>query len=364
MVMIGIDPHKRTHTAVAIDTASGCSTSGSCGRGRAGAGAVGVGQAPRRRRADLGDRVRRRARLPVGPAAPRRRRAGRGHPGDVGVAGAAVGHGPVGEERPERRPVGRDRRVAGGELVPVRVEDHATVLRLLARRHTPAGLGLQQDRLPAPRAGGGLVPGGIGKEVVVSQARSLLETTRAGRGGRHRTAPPGRRDARRARAARHPTQGLRRRGSAPRSPRRGRPSPRSSGSVTSAPRSFRPGRRRRPVRTADRFAAYNGTAPIEWSSGNPKRPIHRLSRRGNRTLNHVIHIAAVTQLRHRAQPRPRVLRPQARRGHDRRSSDPRVEATHQQRRLPAPRRRRRHAQRAERVREGNQGRLSQSSVAG
>ena len=55
-------------------------------------------------------------------------------------------------------------------------------------------------------------------------------------------------------------------------------------------------------RTADRFAAYNGTAPIEWSSGNPARPIHRLSRRGNRTLNHVIHIAAVTQLRHRHSP--------------------------------------------------------------
>jgi transposase len=54
--------------------------------------------------------------------------------------------------------------------------------------------------------------------------------------------------------------------------------------------------------TADRFAAYNGTAPIEWSSGNPKRPVHRLSRRGNRTLNHVIHIAAVTQLRHRHSP--------------------------------------------------------------
>ena len=54
--------------------------------------------------------------------------------------------------------------------------------------------------------------------------------------------------------------------------------------------------------TADRFAAYNGTAPIEWSSGNPIKPIHRLSRRGNRTLNHVIHIAAVTQLRHRHSP--------------------------------------------------------------
>ena len=34
----------------------------------------------------------------------------------------------------------------------------------------------------------------------------------------------------------------------------------------------------------------------------PTRPIHRLSRRGNRTLNHVIHIAAVTQLRHRQSP--------------------------------------------------------------
>jgi transposase len=54
--------------------------------------------------------------------------------------------------------------------------------------------------------------------------------------------------------------------------------------------------------TADRFAAYNGTAPIEWSSGNPKRPTHRLSRRGNRAMNHALHIAAVTQLRHSHSP--------------------------------------------------------------
>ena len=47
----------------------------------------------------------------------------------------------------------------------------------------------------------------------------------------------------------------------------------------------------------DRFAAYNGTAPIEVSSGN--RKIYRLSRRGNRRLNYVIHMAAVTQIRHR-----------------------------------------------------------------
>jgi transposase len=46
----------------------------------------------------------------------------------------------------------------------------------------------------------------------------------------------------------------------------------------------------------DHFAAYDGTAPIEVSSGN--RKIHRLSRRGNRRLNHAIHMAAVTQIRH------------------------------------------------------------------
>jgi len=45
------------------------------------------------------------------------------------------------------------------------------------------------------------------------------------------------------------------------------------------------------------FAAYNGTAPIEVSSG--ARKIYRLSRRGNRRLNHAIHMAAVTQIRYR-----------------------------------------------------------------
>ncbi|TVY98944.1 IS110 family transposase [Trebonia kvetii] len=45
----------------------------------------------------------------------------------------------------------------------------------------------------------------------------------------------------------------------------------------------------------DRFAAYNGTAPIEVSSG--QRKVNRLSRRGNRRVNHAIHMAAVTQVR-------------------------------------------------------------------
>ena len=46
----------------------------------------------------------------------------------------------------------------------------------------------------------------------------------------------------------------------------------------------------------DRFAAYDGTAPIEVSSGN--RKVHRLSLRGNRRLNHAIYMAAITQIRY------------------------------------------------------------------
>ena len=48
--------------------------------------------------------------------------------------------------------------------------------------------------------------------------------------------------------------------------------------------------------SADHYAAYNGTAPVEYSSGGKTK--HRLSMRGNRVLNHAIHMAAVTQIRH------------------------------------------------------------------
>jgi len=48
--------------------------------------------------------------------------------------------------------------------------------------------------------------------------------------------------------------------------------------------------------TKGHYATYNATAPIEASSGGHTR--HRLNLRGNRILNHAIHIAAVTQLRH------------------------------------------------------------------
>jgi transposase len=44
------------------------------------------------------------------------------------------------------------------------------------------------------------------------------------------------------------------------------------------------------------FASWNGTAPIDASSGDHVR--HRLSRAGNRQINRVLHIMAVVQLRH------------------------------------------------------------------
>jgi transposase len=53
--------------------------------------------------------------------------------------------------------------------------------------------------------------------------------------------------------------------------------------------------------TAGHFASYNATAPIETSSGDRRR--HRLNPRGNRKLNHVLHIGAVTQLRYPSEGR-------------------------------------------------------------
>jgi transposase len=45
----------------------------------------------------------------------------------------------------------------------------------------------------------------------------------------------------------------------------------------------------------NRFASWTGTAPLDASSGEQIR--HRLSRAGNRKMNHMLHIAAATQVR-------------------------------------------------------------------
>lgn len=48
--------------------------------------------------------------------------------------------------------------------------------------------------------------------------------------------------------------------------------------------------------TADHFASYTGTAPLEASSGEVKR--HRLSRAGNRRLNSALHVVALSNKRY------------------------------------------------------------------
>jgi transposase len=58
--------------------------------------------------------------------------------------------------------------------------------------------------------------------------------------------------------------------------------------------------------TSAHYASYNGTATIEASSGKVVR--HRLNPRGNRQLNHALHMAAVTQLRFDTPGRAYALR--------------------------------------------------------
>ena len=57
------------------------------------------------------------------------------------------------------------------------------------------------------------------------------------------------------------------------------------------------------------FARHNGTAPIEASSGPKAR--HRLNPRGDRQLNHAIHTAALTQIRNDTPGRAYYLRKQS-----------------------------------------------------
>ena len=50
-------------------------------------------------------------------------------------------------------------------------------------------------------------------------------------------------------------------------------------------------------RSRHHFASYNGTAPTDKGSGGPPTP--RVNTKGNRKLNHAIHIVAITQIRQR-----------------------------------------------------------------
>lgn len=180
-------------------------------------------------------------------------------------------------------------------LRPVRAADHAEVLRLLAKRNIDIGNHRTRVvcRLHAVLAA--LAPGGIAKELNASDAVALLDAVEPGtpvEQARHDLAVELLDDVRRL------DEQLKE------SHRRIRVA--VTASNTSLTDLFGVG----PIiacyvigysgdigrfRDRDQFAAYNGTAPIELSSGG--RTVHRLSQRGNRRLNHAIHLAAVCQIR-------------------------------------------------------------------
>jgi transposase len=185
-------------------------------------------------------------------------------------------------------------------LAPVQRADHTTVCRLLVKHHNDLGRWRNKLCCRLHALVGELVPGGITKEVVVNQARSLLAAVEPGdvaAAERHRqalelVAEIDRVDSQmtdsRTRIAAAVT---------------------ASGTTLTTIFGVGPivagmliGYTGDPTRfaTANRFASYTGTAPIEFSSGG--RVTHRLSRRGNRRLNHALHIAAITQIRHPHSP--------------------------------------------------------------
>jgi transposase len=179
-------------------------------------------------------------------------------------------------------------------LRAVRVDDHAAVIRMLVDRYDDlTGLRTQAAcRLHVALRE--LIAGGAPKRLSADRAARMLRSVR----------PVGVAEIQRKRLASELLDDLRASTvrSSPPGPGSLTPSPspqRHSSSSTASARSW-PGSSSvtsvTPAGSPERFACYNGTAPIEASSGPTNR--HRLNPRGNRKLNHAIHMSAVTQVRH------------------------------------------------------------------
>ena len=296
MVMIGVDPHKASHTAVAISAAeepvgqlrvraSAVQAEQLLGwaqawpeRAWAVEGAGGTGHLLAQQLLAAGERV-----LDVPPKLAARVRllatgdVNKNDPNDArSVAVAAL-------------------RSAG--VREVRQDDHAAVLKVWSKRHQDLGQARTQVACRLHQVLCELIPGGVPGQITSGQAGQILASI----------TPAGAVAAARWELAAQLTEDLRGTGTRIRQTRK-----KTAAAVAAAGTSLTGlfgvgpviaaaviGDVRHVSRFPDRdhFAACNGTAPVEVSSGG--RKACRLSRRGNRRLNHAIHMVAVTQIRYR-----------------------------------------------------------------
>jgi transposase len=294
VVMIGVDPHKASHTAVAISMAE--EPLGEL-RVRAGAvqaerllawavpwperawaveGAGGLGHLLAQQLVAAGERV-----LDVQPK--------------LGARVRLLAAGDTNENDPNDARSVAVAALRSPGVREVRADDHAAVLKMRAERHRDLGRTRTRVvcRLHAVLCE--LVPGGVPKKIIAAHAARLVDSI----------TPAGAVDAARCELALAFLDDLRRIDGQLRDTRNKLATAvRASGTSLTGLFGVGPviaatiiGDVRDVSRFPDRdhFAAYNGTAPIEVSSGG--RKIYRLSRRGNRRINHAIHMAAVTQVR-------------------------------------------------------------------
>jgi transposase len=295
-VMIGVDPHKASHTAVAISAAEeplgelrvrACVVQAERLLAWAQAwpqriwaveGAGGTGHLLAQQLVSAGERV-----LDVQPK--------------LGARVRLLAAGDVNKNDPDDARSVAIAALRSRGVREVQPDDHAAVLKIWSKRYRDLGRTRTQVACRLHAVLGELIPGGVPKVITVARAGRVLKAIRA----------EGAVEAARCELAAALLDDLRRIDAQLRETRKHLAAV-VAATGTSLTGLFGVG----PVIAAavigdvrdvsrfpgrDHFAAYNGTAPIEVSSG--RRQVCRLSRRGNRRLNHAIHMAAITQIRHR-----------------------------------------------------------------
>ena len=336
-VMIGIDPHKGSHTATVLDEPNTSWDGSRCAPAARQVGrAAGVGDAVRDRTWAIesaggmgyllsqqlvaaGERV---VDVPA-TLASRVRVLGTGQstkndPNDARSVAVAALHAPT--------------------LVEVRAEDHTTVCRLLAKHHSDLARWRTKLCCRLHALVGELVPGGIDKEVVVNQADHC--STASNRSTWQRSNGTARRSSWSPRSTTS-------------TPWSGTPRARITAAVTASGTTLTEIFGVGPI-VAAMLIGYTGD-PTAVHHREPLRRLHR-HRPGRVLLRRTHRAPAVAARQPPAQPRPahrrdhpdppppqpraRLLRPQARRGPHPTRSDPLAQATAQRHRLAPPRRRR------------------------